>query len=503
MPSPPIVTTHTNAKADLLPPSAVLVPPPHPARTGRSQARVNLRSHSLRGALRVLVLAAVDIMGFALLWVALRLIRDEGVAGSALQTLVTALFPAGLLGGVRFLLALGVGLLASGTYSPGDNRRDANRLYAGAALAAFAALYSTAWSQGLGLLALRMALLSLAFGSVLALGRMLVDRFVRTFKPLFYVRRAVVVRGLDAEGRPLQEVPGNLDPFSIVAEIDARTDGTVSKDVEAHIDRERADSVVVVGDLPSEVFVRLGDVVLAHGCRLLVSPSAAAAGIEQRTIWLEGHPFVEMSAPALRGFQLWVKRLIDLLGSVIILVLLLPLMAVVALWIRLDSRGGVLFSQERLGQGGRTFRCLKFRTMRPGAEALLRDDPDLFRMYVENDFKLPPDQDPRVTAPGRFLRRTSLDELPHLFNVLRGEMSLVGPRPIVPAEIMHYEGMATLLLSVKPGMTGKWAVDGRSDVAYPDRALLELDYVRSWSLWSDILTLVKTPFVVLAGRGAH
>jgi len=197
------------------------------------------------------------------------------------------------------------------------------------------------------------------------------------------------------------------------------------------------------------------------------------------------------------------KRAVDVLGALLGLVALGPLLFAIALWIRLDSPGPALFAHERVGRGGRRFRCLKFRTMRRDAERLLRADPVLLARYLRHDFKLPADEDPRITRAGRFLRRTSLDELPQLLNVLRGDMSLVGPRPVVQPELERYAGRTGLLLSVKPGMTGAWAVSGRSAVGYPARAHLELDYVASWSLWLDLRLLWRTIPRVLGAHGAH
>jgi len=137
------------------------------------------------------------------------------------------------------------------------------------------------------------------------------------------------------------------------------------------------------------------------------------------------------------------------------------------------------------------------------AEAKLLSDPVLYRQYVEHDYKLPATTDTRITRIGHFLRRTSLDELPQLWNVVKGDMSLVGPRPIVPDEIHHYNGEGPLLLSLKPGMTGAWQVMGRSAVAYPARVTVELDYVEGWSLSRDLAILVRTIPAVLGGRGAY
>lgn len=198
------------------------------------------------------------------------------------------------------------------------------------------------------------------------------------------------------------------------------------------------------------------------------------------------------------------KRLLDVVGAVIGLILLSPLFLVVGMIIKLGSPGPVFFRQPRVGKHGRIFRILKFRSMRPDAEALLKQDQALWDEYVQNDFKLPEGRDPRITPIGRFLRKTSLDELPQLWNVLVGDMSLVGPRPLVQQEIDEwYRDTFTELLSVRPGMTGLWQVSGRSSIAYPERAQIELEYVRSVSFARDLSILARTVAVVLNRTGAH
>ena len=156
-----------------------------------------------------------------------------------------------------------------------------------------------------------------------------------------------------------------------------------------------------------------------------------------------------------------------------------------------------------LGHRGKFFDLIKFRSMRSNAEEVLRNDPLLQRTYIENDFKLPENDDPRVTRLGRFLRRTSLDELPQLLNVLVGDMSLVGPRPLVGPELEKYGSRIPTLLSVKPGMTGRWQVSGRSSIPYPERAEMDLEYVRNWSFLGDLWILALTLPAVLIRNGAH
>jgi lipopolysaccharide/colanic/teichoic acid biosynthesis glycosyltransferase len=172
-------------------------------------------------------------------------------------------------------------------------------------------------------------------------------------------------------------------------------------------------------------------------------------------------------------------------------------LAAAALLVRAESKGSPLFGHIRIGRGGTRFRCWKLRTMRSDAEQLLASDPDLFARYRANDFKLPDAEDPRITRMGRLLRKTSIDELPQLWNVFCGEMSLVGPRPIVAEELPNYRGDVLTLLSVRPGITGAWAVSGRHHLAYPRRAEVELGYVRSRSFSTDATILLRTIGAVL------
>jgi len=187
----------------------------------------------------------------------------------------------------------------------------------------------------------------------------------------------------------------------------------------------------------------------------------------------------------------------------VMLVLTLPLMGVIALAVRLESGGPVLFAQERLGHGRRRFRVLKFRTMRRDAERLediLARDPALRREY-EVYHKLR--DDPRVTPLGRFLRRSTLDELPQLLNVLRGDMALVGPRPYMPEELRDMDGAEAVILEVPPGITGLWQISGRTAVSFKSRLDMDVYYIRNWTLWLDLYILLRTVAAVAIRRGAH
>jgi undecaprenyl-phosphate galactose phosphotransferase len=197
------------------------------------------------------------------------------------------------------------------------------------------------------------------------------------------------------------------------------------------------------------------------------------------------------------------KRLFDIAGSMILLVALAPLLAFLSWKIR-RSGGAAVFSHLRVGRYGKMFGCLKFRTMVRDADEILKrrldDDPDA-RTEWEQSFKLK--DDPRITPIGAFLRRTSLDELPQLWNVLKGEMSLVGPRPIIEEELERYGDQVGYYLETRPGITGLWQISGRNNTSYDDRVALDSWYVRNWSLWYDLVILVKTINVVVKGQGAY
>lgn len=197
------------------------------------------------------------------------------------------------------------------------------------------------------------------------------------------------------------------------------------------------------------------------------------------------------------------KRIVDVTVAFVLLVLLALPLAYIAWLIRRDG-GGAIFAHKRVGQSGREFPCFKFRSMSVDAkkqlQTLLDSDPAI-REEWEREFKLR--NDPRVTRVGRFLRRTSLDELPQLFNVIRGEMSLVGPRPVIQAELVRYGDDVDYFLMVRPGMTGLWQVSGRNDLDYETRVYLDTWYVKNWSMWYDIAILFSTIKVVMQGKGSY
>lgn len=201
------------------------------------------------------------------------------------------------------------------------------------------------------------------------------------------------------------------------------------------------------------------------------------------------------------GSYPFVKRSIDLLVSSVALLVLFPLLVLTALAVKLESPGPVLFSQTRIGRRGRPFKCWKFRSMYTDAEARKAELEAQNEMDGGTTFKMK--RDPRITRVGRFIRKASIDELPQLWNVWIGEMSLVGPRPPVPAEVAQYTAMDRLRLSVKPGITCIWQVSGRSDIPFEEQVQLDIRYIHERSLGMDIRLLFATIPAVLFARGAY
>jgi exopolysaccharide biosynthesis polyprenyl glycosylphosphotransferase len=238
-----------------------------------------------------------------------------------------------------------------------------------------------------------------------------------------------------------------------------------------------------------------------HSVRLRVVPDLFEVVMLRATVTeIEDIPLIGLRDPVITGYQSIVKRAFDVAVASFCLLIASPLLLVIPLLIWLDSRGRVFFIQERAGENGKPFRMYKFRSMVADAEARLKDLVDLDKLD-EPAYKIP--RDPRVTRVGRFLRRTSLDELPQLFNVLKGDMSIVGPRPEDAEVVKRYNLWHRKRLSVKPGITGPMQVNGRGDLALDERIRLELLYIADYSILTDVKYLLRTIPTVLRGSGAY
>ena len=238
------------------------------------------------------------------------------------------------------------------------------------------------------------------------------------------------------------------------------------------------------------------------GANVLVAPGVVELGPTRLHLTaLSGLPLVRISDPHRHGLDRSLKHVVDRLAAALGLLVLAPLLLTVCLAVRCTSPGPALFWQQRVGYDGRTFTIVKFRSMRVDADEGLAGVSAHNRHAAGPLFKA--EQDPRVTPVGRLLRRTSVDELPQLWNVLRGDMSLVGPRPPLPSEVLTYSDAVPRRLLVRPGLTGLWQVSGRSDLSWDDSARLDLYYVENWSIGLDVSILCRTFGAVLRGRGAY
>ena len=270
------------------------------------------------------------------------------------------------------------------------------------------------------------------------------------------------------------------------------------------VDQYGVEAVAVASNpqMQGQALRRLGWSLEQQDVDLLIAPGIVEVAGPRLTMRpAAGVPMLHVERPVSSGLRYGLKMLADRLLALLLIVLASPVLVGIALMVKRDSSGPALFMQNRVGEGGRTFRMIKFRTMAVDAEARLAElapgadagNATLFKMRT----------DPRVTRVGAVLRRFSLDELPQLFNVLRGEMSLVGPRPPLPSEVDTYESDAVRRLRVRPGMTGLWQVSGRSDLSWGDSVRLDLWYVDNWSLALDAQILFRTARAVALGKGAY
>jgi exopolysaccharide biosynthesis polyprenyl glycosylphosphotransferase len=264
-----------------------------------------------------------------------------------------------------------------------------------------------------------------------------------------------------------------------------------------------ADAVAVSAgvQLHPQTLRHLGWELAARNIGLIMAPALTdIAGPRIHTQQVAGLPLIHVTTPTLEGGQRVAKRLFDILVSGLLIAMVLPLMTLVVILVKLDSRGPVLFRQQRVGIEGDLFNMLKFRSMIIDAEERLAA---LEHRNEGNGVLFKIRDDPRITRVGKFLRKFSLDELPQLFNILAGSMSLVGPRPPLPIEVAAYEHDVRRRLLVKPGLTGLWQVSGRSNLSWQDSVRLDLYYVENWSLAGDLVIILRTVRAVLRSSGAY
>jgi len=405
-----------------------------------------------------------------------------------------------------FLLSLN----AVGAYSPGEARRDGRRLLTGVVLATLILFAITVFPPYLQTsLPVLFSLSAVAFGTIFV-GRKVTDQIVRqAYMHGIGLRRAVVIGNLSEVGQAIQQLRDrrNIDQYIVGHlapdhEPDPAALGLIS-DLSRILNEYDVQEVVLATSLRPQMVRWLSEMCFQRGTQLYVFP-AVLGTVECRVepLYVGACPLMHLAPARLQVPSLFVKRIFDLVVATTALLLAAPVMLLVALAIRLDSPGPVFFRQTRVGLGGKPFTIWKFRSMYVDSEERKKE---LLARNAYTDarlFKLA--RDPRITRVGRFLRRSSLDELPQLFNVLAGDMSLVGPRPPLPAEVDRYEPHHYERLTVVPGITGPWQVGGRNLITDFEKVVrMERAYIRSWSLLLDAKILLRTVKVVISGEGAY
>ncbi|HEX8943435.1 MAG TPA: sugar transferase [Gemmatimonadaceae bacterium] len=473
----------------------VLSLPPYDVRLRRELAQRRLLVSIGRQILRVASLHVLDAIAI----VCASLVATEIASVGDTQPL----WPA-------FIGLVLIGLNANGAYRPGDARRDGRRLLLGVALAALVLALVTMLPPRIDVPAAFLLCFVPATLAALIAERFLVDVVVRqAYAHGIGLRRALIVgRHADVE-EILTGLHNDLDrDHRIIGYVtpshvyDSKALGSID-DLDAILDREDAAELIIAGVLRSDVVQRVADACIKRGTAMIAVPSLGR-GIRgwAEPVRVGGLPGYHVHPARLGMPALVLKRATDLVLTIVGLVVCAPLMAFIAAAIKIDSPGPVFFRQRRVGLGGRDFMMWKFRSMTHEAEGRRATIAHLNAYPDGRLFKLR--DDPRVTRVGRVLRRFSLDELPQLFNVLAGEMSLVGPRPPIPLEVGRYEPRHFVRLSVVPGLTGPWQVGGRNLITdFEEVVRLEREYIDDWSLRLDLRIMVKTVGVVLSGRGAY
>jgi exopolysaccharide biosynthesis polyprenyl glycosylphosphotransferase len=476
--------------------------PPRDVRARRPfLLRAIIRLRTLRSLARVLMLAALDAAGvFLAIWTALELkafLRDKSdLTLSYHQAQDVA--PLAIL--VTLLLFARSDLYANRAVRPGFTRVIASLFQATVVVLAFAIVQGEEFSSYYIFYA------SLLFALI----------YVSAFRWLFekltgvilrmggYHRRAILVgTGAHIEAVAHALKGSEIHPVGFVSLVPRPDNGLKNlgslEQIESHFDV--VDEVLITDpDFPQERALALIDTCHRHGIRVRVAPSTMEI-LMDRVEFVPGQtlPLFELKPPVFDGIDFILKRTFDIIGSALLLLLLSPFLLVVALLVKITSRGPVIYRSKRPGIGGRTFDCFKFRTMYQNAEDRQHE------LEPHNEvggaiFKMR--DDPRVTPIGRFLRRWSFDELPQLLNVLRGQMSLVGPRPLPMRDYERLQDWHRKRYLVLPGMTGLWQVSGRSELDFDELVRLDFLYLERWSIFLDLSILLKTIPAVIRARGA-
>lgn len=459
----------------------------------RSPGAARLRRGVTVGWLRVFTLVSLDAFLLMLAW---RMAKAIGTELNSPWTKDRALFQVAI-------LAVGLGVIATkGLYSPGDKRRDYFGLIQALSLAAFLLLL-TAFLYDPSQFVSRSTFLLFWLFSVcfVCIGRLLVETAVEKSRKRGAIRySAFLISDSSAKDEDLISQENRYDILGVA---DSRCLDRANR--EATLEKIRSLGVV-------EIFISWESIkrrmflcwhFQTAGITVHILPTGSEPMMPKSELWIiGGQPSLTFPPPVITGSDFWLKRSFDFWVSVFLLIVFSPLLLTIATLIRLDSPGPIFFRQVRVGLHGRQFKAWKFRTMVANATQLQMQLEARNEMKDGVLFKMK--DDPRVTRVGGFLRKYSLDELPQLFNVLFGEMSLVGPRPLPTRDVERFSEFHYLRHEVLPGITGLWQVSGRSDIEDFEKAVgLDIAYIENWSLWLDLKILLQTVVVVLGKKGAY
>jgi exopolysaccharide biosynthesis polyprenyl glycosylphosphotransferase len=485
-----------------------------PAAADIRSSRLYLLSRStvlglVRRLLSIVSLACLDVVGIALGIYAALVIRqlvygETTVFWSLLWRQEREWL--GFVAPITVLVFLQAGLYSRRERRPGPGRMLASLVLVALIVLAFGIGTDYDFTTS-GLIPTAVVMSALAIGLL----RAAYDSIALELMRLAGIRRRVVLVG---EGESLRTLHAALRaarggiPYELVGAVSQAHEpglpllGTTLEDLTQILERERADELVLAeNDFDERTVLEAIEGAHRAGVRVRLAPTTTELLVhEGEYVPGQGVPLFELRPPILTGADWALKRAFDVVASVLILIVGFPLWLAIALAIKLDSRGPVLYVDRRIGTGEREFGMLKFRTMVAGAAGL---QPDLEPANEASGALFKIRDDPRVTRVGRLLRRLSLDELPQLVNVLRGEMSLVGPRPLPLRDHELLADWHKARYNVLPGMTGLWQISGRSGLSFDDLVRLDFTYLENWSIWLDITIIAKTIPAVVAGRGAY
>lgn len=448
---------------------------------------------------RTVRVTALHLLDAALLALAVWLLAATWTPASAMKPLLPAVVAV-------FLLSLN----ALSAYGAGDARRDRGRLLGAVGLGSLILGCLTVFPPSLPLSGQALLGLGAVAWVALVAGRKCADQVMRqVYRHGIGLRRTIVIGNLHEVGQVIRRFRdgNNVDQY-LLGHItpEDQQDPTSLGGLRAFpdvLEEMKVQEVLIATILAPDVLQQVAEACFDRGVAVFVVPSVVST---ERT-WIEpmqlaASPLLRLHPARLELPALMAKRAFDVVVAIALLLVAAPVMLLVALAVRADSAGPIFFRQERVGRGGRRFMIWKFRSMRVGADEIKAQLAHLNAYADHRLFKLP--DDPRTTRVGRFLRRSSLDELPQLFNVLAGDMSLVGPRPPLPSEVESYEPHHHARLAVVPGITGPWQVGGRNLVTdFETIVSMERSYIESWSLMLDAKILLQTVPVVIRGKGAY